>query len=111
MRITLNQGQINEIKNIWQAIRWRLNERRLTPTGLAYQTGYSKKHIERGIRGEAAPITIDFLRDCVMAFGLPLSGRTKCYEEKMVDNLSWDECVRLIKPPPAMPPRQGNFWD
>jgi len=109
MRITYNQDQVNDIKNIWQAIRWRLNERRLTPLKLAFQTEYSKKDIERGIRGEPVEITVDFLRDCVLAFGLT-SGRTKHYEET-ADDLPWDECVRLIKPPPAMPPRQGNFWD
>ncbi len=109
MRITPDQDQINEIKSIWQAIRWRMNERRLAPMNLAYRTKYSKNEIERGIAGEPVEITVESLRDCVMAFGLT-SGRTKHYEET-VEDLSWDECVRLIKPQPAMPPRQGNFWD
>jgi len=104
-----NQNQINEVLNIWQAIRNRMNERRLAPMGLASRTKYSKNDIERGIAGEIVSIDLDFLRDCVLAFGLP-SGKTKYYEET-VEGLTWDECVRLIKPPPAMPPRQGNFWD
>ena len=110
MRITPDQVQINQTKSIWQAIRWRMNERRLTPTGLAARTGYSKNEIERGIGGEPVEIGVDFLRDCVLAFGLT-SGRRKYFEETGVENLSWDECVKLIKPPPAVPPRQGNFWD
>ena len=31
--------------------------------------------------------------------------------EDTAEVLSWEECVALIKPPPAMPPRQGNFWE
>lgn len=109
MGITFDQDQSSEIKNIWQAICLRMNERRLTPADLAYKTGYSKNHIERGIEGEPIPITDDFIHKCVMAFGLT-SGRARYYEET-VDILSYDECVKLIKPAPSMPHRQGNFWD
>lgn len=101
--------QRNEIINIWQIIRWRMNVHKITPQQLSLTTGYSRGHIERGLKGEPIEIGISFLRDCVMAFGLT-SGRTRYYEET-VENLSWEECVRLLKPTPAMPPRQGDFWD
>ena len=106
------EDDINERKDIWQAIRWRMNVHRLTPKELARQTPYSQDLIERGIGGKPLPITLDFLRACVTAFGLigVTSGRTKPYEKK-VDILSYDGYIELIKPPPAMPPRQGNFWD
>lgn len=109
MRIIPSQDDINERKDIWQTIRWRMNERRFTPKDLANRTQYSQDLIERGIRGEPIPITPPFLLDCVTAFGLT-SGRTKYYEET-ADDLSYNECVELLKPPPAMPPRQSNFWE
>ena len=104
-----NQELLNEIKNIWQTIRLRMNEHRITPAELANRTGYKREHIERGVNGELIPITLDFLRDCVTAFGLT-SGRTKHYEDT-VEILSSYECISLIKPRPAMPPKQGNFWE
>jgi hypothetical protein len=109
MDTLLNKERVSQIKNVWQSIRWRMNERRLTPLELHYKTGYSVEHIERGTAGDLIPITSDFLRNCVVVFGL-ISGRTKYYEET-VDILTYEECVDLLKPPPAMPPRQGNFWD
>jgi len=109
MRITPSQDDINERKGIWQAICWRMNVHKVPPKELAHQTPYSQDLIERGIGGEAVPITLDFLRDCVKAFGLA-SGRAKNHE-KPTDILSYGKCVELLKPSPAMPPRQGNFWD
>ena len=104
-----NQELINEIKNIWQAIRSRMNEYKITPAKLAYETGYKREHIERGINGEIIPITLEFLRDCVTVFGLT-SSRAKHYEDT-ADILSSEECISLLKPRPAMPPKQGNFWE
>ena len=109
MRIMPTQDEINHRKGVWQTIKWRMNAHRVTPKQLAYQTRYSQELIERGISGEPVPITSAFLRACVMAFGLT-SGRTKYYEDT-VEILSDDELKALLKPEPAMPPRQGNFWD
>jgi hypothetical protein len=86
-----------------------MNERRVTPRKVAYHTGYSLKFIEEGIAGKPAPITLDFLRNFVTMLGLR-SGRTRYYEDTP-EVLTWDDCVAGIKPPPAMPPRQGNFWE
>ncbi|MBI4285206.1 MAG: hypothetical protein HY670_04800 [Chloroflexi bacterium] len=105
----MSQERINRIRDIWQYILDRMRERRITPERLSSLTGYPVDRIRRGIKGEPVEITDDFLRECVMAFGLT-SGRTRSYEET-VDTLSFDECVNMLKPPPAMPPRQGNFWD
>ena len=27
------------------------------------------------------------------------------------ESLSYDECMRLIKPPPSMSPTAGDFWE
>jgi hypothetical protein len=104
-----NQEIINERKKVWQLIRFRMNERRITPKILAERTLYSQEHIERGIGGEAIPITTGFLCACIMSFNLT-SGRTKYYEET-VETLPYNELIALLAPPPVMPPRQGNFWD
>ena len=103
------QDQINAIRDIWQAIRFRMNERRITPTDLALRTGYQREHIENGIRGEIIPVTLNFLRGCVAVFGLT-SARAEPYENT-AELLSLGECVSLLKPTPAMPPREGNFWE
>ena len=107
--IKLNQEEINRKKDIWQIIRWRMNAHRITPEELAKRTHFSKELIERGINGEPMPITSPFLHDCVNAFGLT-SARAKFFEET-VDELSDEACIKLLKPEPAMPPRQGNFWE
>ena len=104
-----DQGRINYIHSIWQAIRWRMNERRITPEELALKTGYSKDHVERGLVGEPIPITKMFLNRAAMAFGLT-SGRAKYYEDT-TEILTYEELVDLIMPKPAMPPRQGDFWN
>ena len=109
MNIRLEQDSRTESKNIWQMIRLRMNERHITPNELAFRTRRSKDIINKGLEGYPVEITLDFLRDCVMALNLT-SGRTRFYEETEED-LSWQGCVDLLMPPPAMPPKQGNFWD
>lgn len=100
------EDDINERKDIWQAIRWRMHERRITPQELASRARYSQDLIERGISGEPVPIR-HALRSFVEAFGLR-SGR---FYEETVDSLTDDVLKGLLKPPSAMPHRQGNFWD
>lgn len=109
MRITRKQDQINKIKNTWQGICWWMNEQGIAPQALANRTGYSRDRIERGLRGGTEPLSSDFLHACVNVFGLK-SARAKFFEETD-DILSDDECMELLRPPPAMPPRQGNLWD
>ena len=109
MRIAPTQEELNHRKDVWKTIAWRMNAHRVTPKKLADKTPYSQDLIERGISGEPVPITHDFLCDCVMAFGLT-SGRTKYYEDT-VENLPDSELEAMLKPLPAMPPRQANFWE
>lgn len=107
MRIEPNEDDINERKEIWQGIRYRMNERRITPQELARRTRYPQALIERGIAGE--PVAIRHaLHEFVEAFGL--ATRAKFFEETS-EILTDDECEKALRPPPAMPPRQGNFWD
>ncbi len=109
MRITRKQDQINRIKNTWQGICWRMNEQRISPQALANRTGCPRDRIKRGVTGEPEPLPSDFLHACVNVFGLK-SARAKFFEETD-DILSDDECIELLRPPPATPPRQGNLWD
>ena len=111
MRIQTGEDQSNKYKNTWQVILYRMRERKITPAELSRRTGYTRGYIERGINGESVEISVDFLRRCVGAMIInPVSGRTSDYE-KAISTFSYDDCVELLKPPPAMPPRQGNFWD
>ena len=96
-----------EMLSIWQNLLWRANHHLVTPEMLSKNTrNYSKQTIERGFKGDHVVITLDFLNDCVTAFGLA-SGRTR----NTNNNLSWEVCIDLLKPLAAMPPRQGNFWE
>ncbi len=111
MRIQTDEDQSNKYKNTWQAILNCMRERKITPAKLSQRTGYTRGYIERGISGESVEISLDFLHRCVGAMIInPVSGRASDYE-KTISTLSYNDCVKLLKPPPAMPPRQGNFWD
>ena len=109
MKRTPTGDEINHRKDMWQTIAWQMNTCRVTPGELARQTPYSQDLIERGVGGEPVPITSAFLRNCVRAFGL-VSGRTE-YNADPVENLPAGELESILKPPPEMPPRQGNFWE
>ena len=68
-----------------------------------------KSNIKKGIAGELIPIPFSFLRDAVRAFEL-VEARGKTYQDPL-DSMEYEELMELIKPPPAMPPRQGDFWE
>ncbi len=104
-----------DFKSDWQALRQRMNMHRITPKKIAYLTKYPIDRIMKGTSGELIPITTSFLNRCVRVFGLvdsraQLNAKAQSYEDTD-ESLSYDECMRLIKPPPAMPPLQGNFWE
>ncbi len=109
MGVTSEQDRINKIKNTWQGIGFWMNKRGIGPQALANATGYSIDRIERGLRGEREPLSSDFLHACVNAFGL-ISARAKFFEETD-EILGDDECMELLGPLPAVPPRQGKLWD
>jgi len=112
MGIEANQERIRERKDISLGILWWMSEQGLTLAKLAYRMSRmrrSKDYIKSVIAVEPVEIEVDFLRDCVLAFGLPI-GRTTDYEET-VKNLSWGECVELLTASLAVPPRQGHLWD
>jgi hypothetical protein len=101
----------DEIKNIWQTILYRMRERYISPIKLANQTGQSRDFIERGIKGEPERLELRFLQNCVRTLIYnPISGRTNEYD-KVITSLSFQDCVRLLKPSPQMPPRSGNPWE
>jgi hypothetical protein len=60
----------NEIKNIWQIIIWNMRVHHITPEQLATSAEYSIQLIKKGINGEAALITDNFLNKCVKVFRL-----------------------------------------
>ena len=100
MGVTPSQDEINEIKEIWQWIRWWKDELGFTPETLAPLVGFSQDRIERGISGE--PVSIrHVLPKFVKAFGLDLEGR----EAKPYEGIpSYDECKKLLKPPTVLTP-------
>jgi hypothetical protein len=105
------QFDANEAKSVWQIIIWNLNVHRITPQQLAQYTGYSINLIMRGIKGEAALVTDGFLRNCVAVFG-KTSGRIDPHNPLNInDQMTREECIRLLSPPPAMPTGQKNFWE
>ena len=108
MKNRLTQDQASHIRDLWEAIKWRMNVHRVTPEELARRTPYSQDLIERGIHGDPVPLTCAFRLACVKAFGLR-DARGSLYG--LDEDLSDDEIDRLLKPEPAMPPRQGNFWE
>lgn len=107
MNTSTNLNDLNENKNMWQAIRYRMNERKIAPYELAKRTGYSINLIIKGTKGEAALLTEEFVRNCISVFQLTNS-RT---DDGSGGILSLDECLGLLKPKPAMPSGDGNFWD
>lgn len=110
MKNRLTQDQVSHTRDLWEAIKWRMNSHKVTPEELAYRTPYSQDLIERGINGAPVPLTHPFKLACVKAFGLRVrDARGGLYA--LDDDLSDDEIDRLLKPEPAMPPRQGNFWE
>lgn len=107
MGITSQQRQINDRRIISQGIQYWAVELGISLRTLARRTGHSIEYIKKVIAGEPVEIELDFLRDCVLALGRS-SGRREYFEETGVENLSWEECVRLIRAPL---PRQGKLLD
>jgi hypothetical protein len=101
-----------DTRSVWEMIKWRMNERRVDPETLASKTCYSKSKIGRGLSGEPVEISLPFLHDCAIAFDL-VSARAELNTRNVrIDTiLSYEYYIELIKPPSAMPPRQGNFWE
>ena len=99
----------DDIKSVWQIICWRMNVHRVSPEKLAGHPAYSQDLIRRGIAGELVPIMPGFLPYCVRIFGLG-EGRAEVLKGA-TGVLTDDVCIEILKPPSAMPPRQGNFWD
>ena len=101
-------------EDVWQYIRDRMNEHRIDPKRLAKKAGrpYNPELIQLGIQGRKVPIHKELL--------LAIVRFCKPQLERRAGNESWedelkrqgnDELVDLIKPPSAMPPKQGNFWE
>ena len=104
----LSEEDISEIKNIWQAIRFRMNERWIKPDELSRKVGLSPEIIKRGVHGE--PIGIRHILP-KFVFGLGLMEIERRGGQGLDDNPSYEECKKLLMPPPAMPPFPGDFWE
>jgi hypothetical protein len=105
------QYDVNDVKSLWQIIVWRMKIHRIGPKQLAQLTSYSLAIIFKGINGEAALITDNFLRRCVVAFGLT-DGRIDTNNPEDIDiHLTREECISILRPPPAMPSYNNNDWE
>ena len=103
----VTQEDLCEMIDIWQYVRQRMNEYRVTPEELAQRIGLSEEYVRQSVRGEPRAFR-PYLRRLVDAFGLT-SGRAGP-GIRTADNLSDDECIQLLKPPPGMP-HPKDFWD
>jgi hypothetical protein len=109
-----NEGTGRKFKDDWLAIGWCMQEQRIDPARVSYLTNFPEQNIKRGINGEPIPIPLMFLKRFIKTLGLvsTRSGNIRSQScEDPLDSMSYDECMKLIKPPPAMPPRQGYFWE
>ena len=102
-------SEVDDLTDGWKIILQQMREHRVTPDELARRTLYPIDLINKGIRGEYAPITHGFLVACVKIFG-SFDTRQDPYGQ-LIDTMSDDDLWRLLKPKAAMPPRQGNFWE
>ncbi len=115
MRTVPNEDVIKERREIWQWIRLWMKKSGFTAERLSFPqtpySPYSQDLIEKGTKGEPIPITIEFLRACVLAFGLvKITGRTEDYG-KAVATLSFDACVKLLKLPRELTPSEKlSHW-
>jgi hypothetical protein len=105
----------SERKNDWQAILYRMREKNVSPSKLSQKTYYPEQLIEKGIKGEPVEIELSFLRNCVKILVFEptesrITGQTHKHD-KFLENLSYSDCIKLIKPSPAMPPLTLNPWD
>ncbi|MBI4188116.1 MAG: hypothetical protein HY529_02805 [Chloroflexi bacterium] len=108
--MTPSQDDIDEIKEIWQWIRWWKEKLRLTIEELAFRAKCKSELITRGINGEPVPIR-HILPNFVVAFGLDLQdGEPKPYEglpsyRKLYKGVPlYDECKKLLKPSRELTP-------
>ncbi|MFH0941750.1 MAG: hypothetical protein V1823_01830 [Chloroflexota bacterium] len=106
----INEDELFAGVDEWPVIVDRMKTHRVTPAGLSKGTGVAEASILRGINDRDFPVTLRFLRDCVKVFNLlsQASGRS---QEDVINHLTYDDCMALLRPPPAMPPLPGNFWE
>lgn len=97
--------------SIWKIIIRNMNIYRIKPSQLAQLTGYSIFLIIKGVKGEAALITDDFLRNCVEVFGSTSGRIDRKISIKTSSKLTRQECIDALRPPPAMPTGEKNFWE
>lgn len=101
-----DQKAMSDRRKISAGIEHWLEERKRTLTQFAIATEHSSEYVKKVIDRDPVRIELSFLHACVDFFGLG-NYRTRSPEE-MVDILSWDDCVKLIEPPP---PIQNTLWD
>jgi len=107
MSMTPSQDDLDERKEIWRWIRWWKEKFGLTSAELADKTPYSQDLIEKGTKGEPIPVKVEFMRACVLAFGLvEITGARTADYGKAVAILSFDKCKKLLKPPRELTPSE-----
>ena len=103
-----NEKYDSDRRKISQGIQSWLRKRELKLYDLARQTGHSEDYVRRIINCEPVKIELAFLQSLVVAFNPnPTYYRIRSPEETP-DILTWDECIKLLEPPP---PRQNRLWD
>ena len=105
---TFKDKRISDIKSVWQSLLWHKRDRNLGTFQISRETGYRIDHIERGLAGEDIPVTYDFIRRLVIYLGLA-PGHKEHYEDTH-DRPTYDEYVKLLKPPEEHL-QQCSLWD
>lgn len=95
--------------DIWKVIEELMNTHIKKPQDIADLTGYPLKYIQKGLNNECPPIDDTFLRKLVTIFN-PTSGRNESYNETAISKLTREELIKLLQPPPAMPPDSLPSW-
>ena len=112
MRVRCDKEEISgRAMSDWQKIRWWMNAHKISPIELATVTGFNQDFIERGLKGEPLSIPIGFLRNIATNWLFKACRTDKKTFSCPVDDMTYDQLMDHIGPPPAMPPRQGNFWE
>ena len=94
---------------IWKAIKYWVETKNVSIQLFSFQTAGMREHympdrILRGIKDGSERITSELLHTCVRVFGL-VSAR----QQGLDDNLTDEDCIRLLTAPLMKKPDQGKF--
>jgi len=95
----------------WNAIIFRMNERRKPPEHMLKQTGSNLFKSMDSVK-ENVYLPNSFLCSVILALDLyEARAPSELAKLRELEKKSRQQLVDIIKPQPAMPPTKGNFWE